>query len=127
MTAVLAQRRDNFISPQFVWLQACLDQALRPTNRRVFAVLVNTGNRIADLDFEPAILIAEAEVSGLSYIEHWSVIAQATGNPVAQYLGELVERLANSRSEWRQVVKDAIPLLLETETVAEGGVGGCGG
>ncbi len=123
VTAVLAQRRDNFISPQFVWLQACLDQALRPTNRRVLAVLVNSGNRIADLDFEPPVLIAEAEVSGLSYIEHWSVIARATGNPVAQNLGELVERLANSRSEWSQVVKDAIPLLLETEAVAEGGVG----
>ena len=35
VNAVLAQRRDNFISPQFVWLQACLDQALRPTNRRI--------------------------------------------------------------------------------------------
>ncbi len=123
VNAVLAQRRDNFISPQFVWLQACLDQALRPTNRRVFTVLVNSGNRIADLDFEPEILTAEAEVSGLSYIEHWSVIVQAAGNPVARNLGKLVERLANSRNEWRQVVKDAIPLLLETETVAEGGVG----
>ena len=118
VNAVLAQRRDNFISPQFVWLQAFLDQALRPTNRRIFTVLVNAGNRIADLDFDPAILIAEAEASGLGYFEHWSVIAQLAENPVAQKLGELVARLANSRNEWRQVVKDAIPLLLETEAVA---------
>ena len=123
VNAVLAQRRDNFISPQFVWLHACLNQALRPTNRRVFTVFVNSGNRIADLDCEPAILIAEGGALGLSYIEHWSVIAQAAENPVAQNLGELVARLANSRSEWRQVVKDAIPLLLETEAVSEGGVG----
>ena len=123
INAVLAQRRDNFISPQFVWLHACLNQALRPTNRRVFTVFVNSGNRIADFDCEPAILIAEGEASGLSYIEHWSVIAQAAENPIAQNLGELVARLANSRSEWRQVVKDAIPLLLETEAVPEGGVG----
>ena len=26
--AVIAQRRDRFISPQFTWLQACLNQAL---------------------------------------------------------------------------------------------------
>ena len=123
INAVLAQRRDNFISPQFVWLHACLNQALRPTNRRVFTVFVNSGNRIADFDCEPAILIAEGEALGLSYIEHWSVIAQAAENPIAQNLGELVARLANSRSEWRQVVKDAIPLLLETEAVPEGGVG----
>ena len=123
VNAVLAQRRDNFISPQFVWLQAFLDQALRPTNRRIFTVLVNAGNRIADLDFDPAILIAEAEASGLGYFEHWSVITQLAENPVAQNLGELVARLANSRNEWRQVVKDAIPLLLETEAVAEDCVG----
>lgn len=121
--AALAQRRDNFISPQFVWLQAILDQALRPTNSRVFTVLVNAGNRIADLDIDPAILMAEAEASGLSFFEHWSVIARSTENPVAQKLGEFVARLANSRNEWRRVVKDAIPLLLETETVEEDAVG----
>ena len=121
--AVLAQRRDNFISPQFVWLQACLDQALRPTNRRVFTVLVNAGNRFASLDIDPAILITEAEASGLSYFEHWSIIAQTDENPVAQKLGKLTMRLANSRNEWRQIVRDAIPLLLESEAVEEGSVG----
>ena len=123
VNAILAQRRDDFISPQFVWLQACLDQALRPANRRVFTVLVNSGNRIADLDFDPAILITEAEASGLSYFEHWSMIAQLAENPVAQKLGELVLRLANSRNKWRQIVKDAIPLLLESEAVEEGSIG----
>ncbi len=123
VNAVLAQRRDNFISPQFVWLQAGLDQALRPMNTRVFIVFVNAGNRIADLNFEPAILIAEAEASGLSYIEHWSLVALSAENPTAQKLGKLIAQLVNSRNEWRQVIKDAIPLLLETEAMAEGGVG----
>ena len=122
VNAVLSQRRDNFISPQFVWLHVCLDQALRPTKKRVFAVLVNAANRFAELDLDPAILIAEAEASGHGHSEHWSTIAQTSECLVAQMLGTLVGRLAGSRSHWRKIVKEVIPLLLETETVEEGGV-----
>ena len=71
--AVLAQRRDRFISPQFVWLQACLDQALRPTDKQVFIVVVNAANRIAEIALDPSILIAEAEASGQSYLEYWAL------------------------------------------------------
>ena len=70
VNAVLAQRRDNFISPQFVWWQACLDQALRPTNKRWFSMLVNSANRITGLDLDPVLLIAEAEAGGRSFFEH---------------------------------------------------------
>ena len=120
--AILAQRRDSFISPQFMWLQACLDQALRPTNRRVFTVLVNTGNLVANLNFDPAIQMTEAEALGLSYCKYWGQNAQSTENSVARKLGDLIIRLCNSRKEWRQVVNDAIPLLIESEGEEEGGI-----
>ncbi len=55
VSAALVQRRDNFISAQFVWLEACLDQALRPTNRRVFTLLVNSANRFTGLELDPLI------------------------------------------------------------------------
>ena len=84
---------------------------------------MNAGNRIADLHLDPAILIAEGEASGLSYFEHWGVIAQSNKNPIAQELGDLTVRLANSRNKWRQIVKGAIPLLLESEAVEKGTVG----
>jgi DNA helicase-2/ATP-dependent DNA helicase PcrA len=83
---------------------------------------VNAANRIAELELDPAILIAEAEASGQSFFEHWSTIAQTSESPVAKKLGELVGRLAHSRSDWKEMAKDAIPFLLETETVEEGGV-----
>jgi DNA helicase-2/ATP-dependent DNA helicase PcrA len=38
-------------------------------------------------------------------------------------MGELVAKLARSRSDWRKVAKEAIPFLIGTETVEEGGVG----
>ncbi len=120
--AVLAQRRDNFISPQFVWLQACLDQALRPTNRRVFATLVNAANRITALDLNPSLLIAEAEAASQSFFEHWGIVASGTDSPVASKLGSLAQRIAQSRNDWKQVVQEATPILLATASVGDGAV-----
>ena len=122
VNAVLVQRRDNFISPQFVWLQACLDQILRPTNSRQFTIMVNSANRIANLELDPLILIAEAEAAGHSLLEHWGMVVAPTNSVVAKQLGKLVERLVQSRSNWKDVVKTAIPILLETAKSAEGAV-----
>jgi DNA helicase-2/ATP-dependent DNA helicase PcrA len=119
VNAVLVQRRDNFISPQFVWMEACLNQAARPTNRRVFTVFVNAGNRITGLELDPLILIVEAEAAGHTFLEHWSMIATFSESIAAQRLGKLVEALAQSRNSWRDLVRSAIPVLLETAEVAE--------
>jgi DNA helicase-2/ATP-dependent DNA helicase PcrA len=122
VNAVLVQRRDNFISPQFVWLQACLDQMLRPSNKRQFTIMVNSANRIADLELDPLILIAEAEAAGHSLLEHWGMVVASTKSVVVKQLGKLVEKLVHSRSSWKEVIKTAIPILLKTAKVAEGAV-----
>lgn len=122
VNAILAQRRDNFISPQFMWLQASLDQALRPTNKRVFGTLVNAANRIAGLDLDPSLLMVEAEAAGQSFFEHWGIVAASTDSPVAAKLGSLVQRIAQSRNDWKRVVEEATPILLETAKVGEGAV-----
>jgi DNA helicase-2/ATP-dependent DNA helicase PcrA len=120
--AILVQRRDSFISPQFVWLESCLDQALRPTNRRVFTVFVNAANRIAGLELDPVILMAESEAAGQNFAEYWAAVARLSGSEAAQKLGKLVQQLGQSRVVWRGVVRAAIPLLLETAAVPEGTV-----
>lgn len=118
--AVLAQRRDRFISPQFVWLQACLDQALRPSDKQVFTMMVNAASRICDLSFDPAILIAEAEAAGQSYFEHWGLVAASLESAIGRQLGQFSQQLAQSRAGWRNVVRDAIPILLKSVGSADG-------
>ena len=59
--AAIATRRTRFISPQFVWLQACLDQAMRPTDRQVFVAMTNAANLIARMELDAGLLEAEAE------------------------------------------------------------------
>jgi DNA helicase-2/ATP-dependent DNA helicase PcrA len=120
--ANLVQRRDSFASPQFMWLQACLDQALRPLNKRVFTNLVNAGNRFLDLDLEPELLVAEAEAAGQSYFEYWATAVQASSSSIANEIATIVIRLANTRGQWGRVVDDAIPVLLKTAPASEGAV-----
>lgn len=120
--AVLAQRRDNFISPQFVWLQACLDQTLRPTNKRYFNLLVNSANRICNLELEPMFLIAEAESVGENFYEHWAKTVILTDSLIAQKLGSLVIQLTHSRNDWEKFVKEAIPILLENGQARDGSI-----
>lgn len=120
--AVIAQRRDRFISPQFTWLQASLDQALRPTDERVFNVLVDAANRITGEQLDPAILMAEAEAAGLAYSEHWAKASRALGNPLSERLGEYVLMLSEARSAWRSMVRLAVPSLLEWAGQSDEGV-----
>jgi DNA helicase-2/ATP-dependent DNA helicase PcrA len=118
--AVLAQRRDRFISPQFVWLQACLDQALRPTDKQVFTLMVDAANRFANLTLDAQILIAEAEAAGQNYFEYWSLMASSTESEVGRKLAQFTQQLVQSRGAWRNVIREAIPILLESASSADG-------
>ncbi|RHW16859.1 ATP-dependent helicase [Sphingomonas gilva] len=110
--AVVAQRRDRFISPEFNWLQACLDQALRPNDVRVFRLMVDAANRVASDELDAEILAAEADAAGASYFEHWANTATASGNEYLATLGGYGLQLAQSRSQWRSMVRAAIPILV---------------
>lgn len=120
--ANLVQRRDTFASPQFVWLQALLDQSMRPLNKRVFTTLVNAANRFLGADIDPALLVAEAEAAGQSFFEYWGVVIGSHDSPIAKTLSDIVARLANKRGEWKKVVAEAISAILQTSPEREGAI-----
>lgn len=118
--AAVATRRDRFMSPQFAWLQSCLDQSLRPTDRQVFTAMVDAGNRVAGTEIDGALLIAEAEAAGRSYLEQWVLAAKVSANTVATRLSGFGDRLIQSRSAWRKVVSDALAWLPDTVGAEDG-------
>lgn len=120
VAASIATRRDRFISPQFVWLQSCLDLSLRPGDRQVFTALAVSGNRIAGLQLDTALLLAEAASTGTSYLEHWALAAEASQNEIAINLSAIALRLVRSRSSWQQIVTEAISLLMTTAETPDG-------
>lgn len=81
--AVVAQRRDDFLSPEFRWLVACLVQVLRPLDNRNIGVLVEAFNRIAGIEIAVDQIIADAEATGESYFSIWlrAARAEAGGSP----------------------------------------------
>jgi DNA helicase II / ATP-dependent DNA helicase PcrA len=118
--AYIVTRRDRFISPQFVWLQTCLDQSLRPTDRQVFTAMADAANRIAGTELDPKLLVAEAEAAGNSFMEYWALAVKASGNPVASRLAEFAFSLVQSRAAWRVIVTDALTWLPETAGTGNG-------
>jgi DNA helicase II / ATP-dependent DNA helicase PcrA len=118
--AAIVTRRDRFISPQFVWLQTCLDQSLRPTDRQVFKMMADAANRIASTEIDGALVVAEAEAAGECFLEYWAREAKGSGNAIAERLAEFALKLVQSRASWKTVVADAVKWLPETVDTSEG-------
>jgi DNA helicase-2/ATP-dependent DNA helicase PcrA len=118
--AAIATRRDRFVSPQFAWLQACLDQSLRPGDKQVFVAMVDAANRIADTELDPALLQGEAAGSGRSFLEEWALAGKSLENASIAKLADYATRLIQSRESWRSVLTDALTWLPKTASVEQG-------
>jgi DNA helicase-2/ATP-dependent DNA helicase PcrA len=96
--SVLAQRRDDFLSPELRWLVACLAQILRPMDRRNMAVLIEAFNRVAAIKIEVDLVLSRAEASGESYFSVWGEAASQEINessPSASILRKVSGRALN--------------------------------
>lgn len=118
--ASLSKRRNSFISPEFIWLHCCLDQILRPADRRVFAALVFSANKIWQLELDPILLVAESESSGQSYLTIW--VNQATLSEsefCRSVVGHLNQFIANN-TQWKRFTRVTIPLLVNENIDPDG-------
>jgi DNA helicase-2/ATP-dependent DNA helicase PcrA len=94
VNAVIAQRRDDFLSPHFRWLVATLTQVVRPLDKRNFSILVQAFNRVAALDLPADQMIADAEATGRGYFAAWFEVAkEAASGSAGAKLVELASTL----------------------------------
>lgn len=118
--AQIAQRRDEFRSPQFQWLHAILRQAARPLDRRNFERLVSSFNRLFDLSVEAELVISEAEGSARSPLEEWALTIEKGGRGgIENALAANVLELAREPQRFRSFTDAAIALLVPDEALAE--------
>jgi DNA helicase-2/ATP-dependent DNA helicase PcrA len=115
--SVLAQRRDNFLSPEFRWLVAFLTQLTRPLDKRNFAVVVDAFNRVSGIDCNADQTIAEAEATGRGYANSWLLAATVLveGLPKAAAL-DLASQLIETTTNFRTVVTKLIDAFGATVT-----------
>jgi len=70
--AMIAMRRDDFLSPQIRWLVACLKQIARPLDRRNMAVLVETFDQFAPSPLDWDELVSRSESDRLTCLKVWT-------------------------------------------------------
>ena len=119
----LVGRRDEFASPQFVWLESCLHLSVSQMNRRAFASLVSAGSRIArtDDDYDADAISIEALATDKGSLEFWAHLAAHSGDSTLEELSQFAKRLIASRRNWREIVREAVEWLPSTVS-SNGGV-----
>ncbi len=91
--AVVAMRRDDFVSPQMRWLVACLKQIDRPLDRRNMAVLVEAFGRFAPSPLDLDELASRSESGGLTCLKVWTDAVREAGMP--RPVAEVVDAIAD--------------------------------
>lgn len=107
--AVIAHRRDDFLSPEFRWLVAALRQITRPLDRRNFAVMVEAFNRLAELSISSGEVITEAETTGRSYLNTW---LQFAGTSELEQANAILLQLLSGPANDLAAVKTALEGIL---------------
>lgn len=114
--AVVAQRRDDFLSAEVRWLVACLVQTVRPLDRRNMTVLIDAFNRFAEIQVAVDQVLSDAEASSAAYLKVWAEAAKrdiGDGSPRLK----LIDRV--SRLEPASAKKIADEILSELGSRAD--------
>lgn len=105
--AVISQRRDQFKSPEYQWLNAALRLTSHSLDRRCFALFVAMFNRLAGCDLQSDLLIADAEATEQSFLQQWREALGDPDNPYAVQLADIALTLSTEPAAFRKHV-DAV-------------------
>jgi len=109
VASMVAQRRDDFLSPEFRWFVTVLKQVVRPLDKRNMAVLIDSFNRIANNKIATDQVIVEAEASNQNYLNVWFTrIVAAKPSPDLAPLVTLAEPLLKGPQEFRKVCESFV-------------------
>lgn len=106
--AAIAQRRDDFRSPQFLWLSAVLRLAARPLDRRGLDALTGAFNRWFGTDIWSDDVAAAADISSRSLLSEWSTAAAAVADDRVKALAGIAMGLSDQPSTFRTAITNAL-------------------
>ncbi|MDP2630871.1 MAG: ATP-dependent helicase, partial [Candidatus Uhrbacteria bacterium] len=109
VTGVIGQRRDDFSSPHFAWLDASLRQAAFPLDQRNLRVFIESFNKLAAIDISVDAVISESETTSKNYIETWNNLIQASSiDATYKALASAVLNLSTSTRQYKKFVADSL-------------------
>jgi DNA helicase-2/ATP-dependent DNA helicase PcrA len=104
VAAVIAQRRDDFRSAQFLWLTAALRLASRPLDRRALDTLTGAFNRWLGTEIWSDDVAAAADISSRSLLTEWSSFALSVDDEHAKRLASMASELGEQPTSFRSFV-----------------------
>jgi DNA helicase-2/ATP-dependent DNA helicase PcrA len=113
--AVISQRRDEFVSAQFVWLHCVLRQANSRRDTRNFNILCAAFSFLSGIHIDSDAIIASARSKHGDYLREWAEVIRnsAESDTLKTVASEVTSRLVQS-SDYRGFVKFATPWLQST-------------
>lgn len=111
--AIIAGRRDDFVSPHFRWLLNCLELVNSPKNQLTLEQLTKNGNRIARTDLSYETLVEKYKIDNVGILEQWAKEMGRGNSDIAIELASLVNELVHSPSKWQQFAEHSIQKLLK--------------
>lgn len=69
--AVISQRKDEFVSPPFVWLHSLLRLANDRQNSAYLEAICGSFSQLAGVEVDPDEVITQAKASNRDYLQHW--------------------------------------------------------
>ena len=130
VSAVIAQRCDDFRSPQFLWLSAVvLRQALRPSDKRALEALTGAFNRWFGTNIRVDDILASSELSSRSFLDEWASAIQLCSDQTASELAQLAAQCGREPSRFRSFIDTVLRQIPDdndaTSDIAEdrGGMG----
>lgn len=113
--AVISQRRDEFVSAQFVWLHSVLRQANSRRDMKNFLLLCEAFSFFTGIDLDCNAIAASARAKHGDYLREWSEVlrSKSTDEMVKRIASEVTSKLVQS-SDFRGFVKVALSWLDST-------------
>ncbi len=109
VTGVIGQRRDDFSSPHFAWLDASLRQAAFPLDQRNLRVFIESFNKLAAIEISVDAVISESETTSKNYIETWNNLIQASAaDATYKALASAVLNLSTNTRQYKKFVADSL-------------------
>jgi DNA helicase II / ATP-dependent DNA helicase PcrA len=102
--AMIASRRDDFLSPAYIWMQAVLRQVVRPEDLRNFEVLVTAFAELSGLSIGAEGISDQEIETGKSLLRAWVDALQITSGNVSE-LVSATDELVRNPGGWRKFVE----------------------
>jgi len=105
---IIAQRRDDFRSPQFLWLSAVLNIAIRPLDKKMVERMIGAFNRWFNLEVDFEEIFNVSEISSRSYISEWNLWVQDSDVKDAIRFAGMAAKFCLQPVSFRSFVKEVI-------------------